>query len=245
MTARDALQQVRERGIRLETKAGKIIYRARRGAMTHELRAVIISHRDEIIELLRPATTGLDPGALGHLLSMPLDVFARDGQLLEVRVPGVEVTLWFVPREADAEHLVREGVSRGRVWTALELMELLSRGNLQPEHLTAVALAKVEFGGDVLEALPLVDAPLGRLSALAYADGHFTAQVFRRAKVFKQQITAWTASGRFGVPVLTVPESPEPRSGQCVSCGCLIADGRRCAVCVEAVHVALALATKA
>jgi hypothetical protein len=176
---------------------------------------------------------------------MPLDVFARDGQLLEVRLPDLEVTLWFVPNQTDAKHLVLEGISRGRVWTALELMELLSRTDLRPEHVRAVALAKLKFEGDVLEVLQLVDDPRKGLSALVPADGHFTAEVFRRAHAFKQQIAEWTASGRWAVPVLVLPESPEPRPGQCVSCGCRIADGRRCVVCVEAVHVALALATKA
>jgi len=33
------------------------------------------------------------------ILAMPLDRFARDGQLVEVRVPWLDVTLWFVPKE--------------------------------------------------------------------------------------------------------------------------------------------------
>jgi len=52
---------------------------------------------------------------LTGILAMPLDRFARDGQLLEVRVPWLEVTLWFAPEKRDAQALIRDGVSRGRV----------------------------------------------------------------------------------------------------------------------------------
>jgi hypothetical protein len=56
--------------------------------------------------------------AAADLLAMSLDRFVREGQLVEVRVPWLEITLWFVPEERDAEMLGREGVKRGRVWTA-------------------------------------------------------------------------------------------------------------------------------
>ncbi len=76
-----------------------------------------------------PALRPGDPGfaeAGTRLGLMPPDLFAREGRLLEVRVPWLDVTLWFVPDERDAEALGREGVSRGRVWTAWELMEVLA-----------------------------------------------------------------------------------------------------------------------
>ena len=60
------------------------------------------------------------------LLAMPLDRFVEEGQLVEVRVPWLEVTLWFVSEERDAEMLGREGVARGRVWTARELMAVMA-----------------------------------------------------------------------------------------------------------------------
>jgi hypothetical protein len=85
-----------------------------------------------------------------RLLAMPLDVFARDGQPLEVRVPWAPVTLWFCPDVHHAEALINDGVSRGRIWTAAELMDLLSPGDLTPEAIRVVALAKLEFDGDVV-----------------------------------------------------------------------------------------------
>jgi hypothetical protein len=97
-----------------------------------------------------PGGTGPNATALAKLMGMPLDLFAREGQLLEVRVPYLAPTLWFVPGESDAERLTQEGISRGRIWTARELVDLLSCGGLRPDHVKAVALAKIELGGDVV-----------------------------------------------------------------------------------------------
>ncbi len=86
---------------------------------------------------------------VSRLSAMTLDRFGRDKQLLEVRVPWLEVTLWFVPEERDAEALIRDGVSRGRVWTATELMDLMAISGLTREALRTIALAKLTFDGDI------------------------------------------------------------------------------------------------
>jgi hypothetical protein len=88
---------------------------------------------------------------LTRLLAMPLDLFAREGQLLEVSVPWLAETLWLVPGGADAERLAWEGVNRGRIWTAGELTDLLSASGRSPDGVRAVALAKLELGGEVVE----------------------------------------------------------------------------------------------
>ena len=74
---------------------------------------------------------------LVQLLAMPLDEFAREGQPLQIRVAWHAQTLWFVPHERDAAALTREGVSRGRVWTARELAALLSL-SVSDQMLTSV-----------------------------------------------------------------------------------------------------------
>jgi len=80
------------------------------------------------------------------------------------------------------------------------------------------------------------------LRALVIAYGHCPTDVFRRAQAFRRQIVEWTASNRPGVPVLVLPESPAPKAGRCVSCGTTIEAGWRCAVCIEAVDIATAVA---
>lgn len=63
---------------------------------------------------LRPGSAGFaEAGA--RLGLMPLDRFAREGQLLEVRCRGTTRRCGSSPTKRDAEAPGREGVSRGRV----------------------------------------------------------------------------------------------------------------------------------
>ena len=103
------------------------------------------------VEPPRPAP---DPATVARLLGMPLDRFEREGAPMEIRVPWLPVTLWLVPAEADAEALVGEGVSRGRVWTAWELMDLLAIPGLTREQAQTVARVKATFDGEVVEVRP-------------------------------------------------------------------------------------------
>ena len=85
------------------------------------------------------------------ILAMPLDQFAREGQCLEIRVSWLPETLWFVPDERDAAALAREGVGRGRVWTARELAELMALSGATPTTVRTLALAKCVIDGDIVE----------------------------------------------------------------------------------------------
>ena len=91
---------------------------------------------------------------LTELLTMPLDQFMREGQLLEVRVPWLEVTLWFVPEERDAAALERSGTRRGRVWTATELIRLMAMPDRTQEVVEMITRAKLAVHGDLVEVRP-------------------------------------------------------------------------------------------
>jgi hypothetical protein len=67
-------------------------------------------------------------------------------------------------------------------------------------------------------------------------------ELARRVGAFRQQLTAWTASGRIGAPVFGLPGVAVLR-GQWVGCGAPLPEGRpwRCALCVEAVEAVLGL----
>lgn len=65
-------------------------------------------------------------------------------------------------------------------------------------------------------------------------------EVARRSAIFRRQVSEWTASGRLGIPLLTLPDAPEPRLGRCVSCGEPISEERwRCGLCLAAIDLAL------
>jgi hypothetical protein len=89
---------------------------------------------------------------VARLIEMPLDVFAREGQPLEVRVPVAcwPETLWFVPDVRHAEALWREGIARERVWTASELSALLDGAPCRPEVLRVIMVVRREFEGEVV-----------------------------------------------------------------------------------------------
>jgi len=58
-----------------------------------------------------------------------------------------------------------------------------------------------------------------------------------RVEAFQKQKEEWRG---FGVPLLTLPGSPTPQSGWCVSCGEPIPERRwRCRLCLRAVYIAL------
>lgn len=156
-----ALSRLRQLGVTL-TPAGDRIRCRPASIVPSELLDILKQHKGELLHLLAAEagdgvvqTTAADLGGVpvlvpADLLGMPLDVFAREGQPLEVRVPWAPVTLWFCPDARHAEILVSNGVSRGRIWTAAELMDLLSPADLAPEAARVFALAKLEFDGDVV-----------------------------------------------------------------------------------------------
>lgn len=88
---------------------------------------------------------------VSQVVGLPLGRFEREGGPLEVRVPWHPDTLWFVPDERHAEMLVCEGVKRGRIWTARELSDVMALRERTPEVVRALALAKIEFDGDIVE----------------------------------------------------------------------------------------------
>jgi hypothetical protein len=76
--------------------------------------------------------------------------FAQHGHVHEVRVPGVPGTLFLVPTAAEGERLTtREQVSRGRIWTAREVADLLIT-SVSATDFSAVALAKLAFDGELV-----------------------------------------------------------------------------------------------
>jgi hypothetical protein len=81
---------------------------------------------------------------------MPLECFAREGQLLDVRIAWLDVTLWFVPWSKTRD--AREGRDhRGRAWTAMELLGVPATAGTTTEALQMIALAKLTIDVDAAE----------------------------------------------------------------------------------------------
>lgn len=89
--------------------------------------------------------------AVARLVGMPVDRYEHDGAPLEARVPWHGETVWFVPDDRQAEALGREGVSRGRIWTAAALIALMALPDPTPEIVQRLPLAKHAVDGDIVE----------------------------------------------------------------------------------------------
>jgi hypothetical protein len=93
-----------------------------------------------------PDPVPLDPDEVAAVLALPL---ARLDRLLEVRVKGLPVTLWFVPGEVDGEALLADGISRGRIWTVKDLQDCLSIKGLSSSGIQYLAKANLLFELDL------------------------------------------------------------------------------------------------
>ncbi len=103
-----------------------------------------------VLPALRPGDAGFAE-AVAYMVAMALDQYAREGAPLEIRVRWQERTFWFAADERDAEALGGDGVSRGRVWTARELIQLTALSSRNPRSLRAIALAKLAVDGGIAE----------------------------------------------------------------------------------------------
>src|SRR5262245_46783453 len=90
-----------------------------------------------------------EPEQATPLLAMSLEMFALEGQALELRVPWWPTTLFLVPDVRHAEVLCREAIGRERVWTLGEVSSLLPAA-LTSSDWRVLTIAKREFGGEVV-----------------------------------------------------------------------------------------------
>ena len=81
---------------------------------------------------------------------MSLDQFSREGRVIEVRVPWLDMTLWFVPTLDYIDRLLTRGVHRGRIWTAGELTDLMKVGLGCREAARTLGRIKVDFGAELV-----------------------------------------------------------------------------------------------
>lgn len=150
MSARDVLVRLGPRSVRLWAHEDRLRYKAPKGAMTPDLRGALQRHKQGLLRFL---------GQAEAVLAMALTQFEDARSCLEVQVPGVSETLWFVPGQREVESLLAEGVPRGRIWTAAELRELMTAPGLVHDDAVAVARAKIAFHAEVVDVRPSEVAP--------------------------------------------------------------------------------------
>jgi hypothetical protein len=90
--------------------------------------------------------------AVTEILDMPLSRFASDGRAIELRVPWLPETVWFVPGPTQAASLLAKGVSPGRIWTASELALLYRAPKISAKDIQTLGRIKVQLDA-VLEVV--------------------------------------------------------------------------------------------
>lgn len=88
--------------------------------------------------------------AVTKLLRMTLEEFEHAGWLAQVRVPWLPENLWFVSGERQVETLIRQGISRGRIWTARELRFIWAIPSIDTVKVEKLGGIKAQLGGDIV-----------------------------------------------------------------------------------------------
>lgn len=157
MSPTQLLMELQRCDVTLTVVGDRLRVDAPTGAVTPELRDALVMHKAELLGLLLEHSCSDSPtrsDRADRFLDMTLTQFAREGVSIEVGVDWREGSFWFVPTVADVECLARQGVSRGRIWTAAELMDLMSIPKVTADQLKTIAAVKLEFGGQLIQARP-------------------------------------------------------------------------------------------
>jgi hypothetical protein len=93
--------------------------------------------------------------AVTAILDMSLTQFAAAGRAVEVRVPWLDETIWWVSGMEQLKTLLDRGVSRGRVLTAGELVDLAKVARTHPDDVVRLMRVKLAFGATLESVEPL------------------------------------------------------------------------------------------
>lgn len=144
----ELLTDLHQRGLTLLAIDGRLRI-APKSALTPELRETLTAHKADLLSAL---------SLEARLIKMPLGQFEREGCPIEIRVPGLEKTIWFIPGEADIVRLAQSDVPRGRIWTAKELRVLWGGGPEARKDAITLARIKSELDGEVVSVENLRDS---------------------------------------------------------------------------------------
>ena len=135
------LTDLRRRAVRLGVRGDRLRVRAPRGVVSQSERDALRSHKVELLKRLELEA---------YLFALSLNEFAQQNYSIELAVPSLDETIWFVPRSEHIDDLVlRNGVHRGQIWTVAELKQLISATGLTDQDLISLGRLKLAFGGEI------------------------------------------------------------------------------------------------
>ena len=92
--------------------------------------------------------------AVREVPDQTLTAFERGGDAYELWVPYLEETIWFVPTADMIPQLAKEGVRRGRIWTAGELRDFASIETISRQDVERIVRVKAAFGAEIVDVVP-------------------------------------------------------------------------------------------
>ncbi|MCP4006335.1 MAG: hypothetical protein GY725_19320 [bacterium] len=135
------LRQLRRDGAVFEIHDGRLRVEAPSKVLSKDAKRAIREQREPLLRSLATER---------HVLDLPLDEFEHQERAIEVTVPWLNDTLWFVPRLEHIELLIRDGVGRGRIWTVLELRDLVSVPGMRREDLEQIGRLRAAFDAEIV-----------------------------------------------------------------------------------------------
>ena len=139
--ARTLLRDLRIQGVRLATRGDRVHVEAPSGVVSPDAREQLAAVKTEILAQLTVEE---------RFIGMSCSEFGRQRFKVEIRIPGIDGTIWLVPQPTDVSRLVAEGIGRGRILTAYELADLLSIPALTPDEFQKIVRLKLAFGADIV-----------------------------------------------------------------------------------------------
>ncbi len=137
------LLDLRNRGAELRFRADRLVVEAPGGVLTNEDREALVAAKHLVLKRLV---------AESRLMEMSLAEFEREGLAIEISVPWLDETLWWVPRIEHIADLVQHNVARGRVYTAKELTNLTSllESGATARDLKGIGKLKAALGAEIV-----------------------------------------------------------------------------------------------
>jgi len=156
--ARSLLSQVRREGMTVEAHGDRLRLDAPAEVLTPDVQEAVRSLKPHLLLVLEQERQVLD---------QPLSQFEGGRAAIELAVPWLDHTLWWVPTVHDADQLVHQGVARGRIWTAAELHNLASTVGLDREAIERIGRLKTALDCTVVGVLPGSAEPVSQAPAPA------------------------------------------------------------------------------
>ena len=132
---------LRSRDVRFGIDGDRIKVDAPSGTVTASDRDLLKKNKPDLLDFLRREQ---------RVVNLTIEEFRQAGLQLELTVPWLDETIFFVPTALAAARLGERGVGRGRIWTADELSNIAEIDS--PTDIPTIGRLKGRLGLEIISA---------------------------------------------------------------------------------------------